>query len=71
MRYGIYASKLGVGVDWQTSNLGKFRIDMFNPNNPQLDARALFRVNEDFSIWLGADSLMKRTTPLIGVRLSR
>ncbi len=72
LRYGIYASKLGVGYAWPDSASGtRFRLDAYNPNNLQLDARALFRINENFSVWLGADSVFKRTTPLIGVRLSR
>jgi phospholipid/cholesterol/gamma-HCH transport system substrate-binding protein len=71
LRYGIYASKLGMGLDWRTSPGTSFRLDAYNPNNFQLDAKGLFRVSDDFSIWLGAESLFKRTTPAIGVRLSR
>lgn len=70
-RYGIYASKLGVGFDWQSAPGTRFTLDAFSPNNFQMDARALFRLNDDFSLWLGADSIFKRTTPLLGVRLTR
>jgi phospholipid/cholesterol/gamma-HCH transport system substrate-binding protein len=71
MRYGLYASKLGVGFDWGGASGTSFRLDAYDPNNLQLDAKALFKINNDFSLWLGADSLFRRTTPLIGVRLSR
>jgi phospholipid/cholesterol/gamma-HCH transport system substrate-binding protein len=71
LRYGIYASKLGMGLDWRTAPGTSFRLDAYNPNSFQLDAKALFRVSDDFSLWLGAESLFKRTTPAIGVRLSR
>jgi phospholipid/cholesterol/gamma-HCH transport system substrate-binding protein len=70
-RYGIYASKLGVGFDWLSTLGTRFTLDAFSPNNFQLDARALIRINDDFSLWLGADSIFKRTTPLLGVRLTR
>jgi phospholipid/cholesterol/gamma-HCH transport system substrate-binding protein len=71
LRYGVYASKLGVGFDWGTTPGTSFRLDAYDPNSFKLDARALIKVNDDFSLWLGADSLFKRTTPMIGVRLSR
>jgi len=71
-RYGIYAGKLGAGWTWPSSASGtRFRLDMYNPNNLQLDAKALFKINDDFQIFLGADSIFKQTTPLIGVRLTR
>ena len=70
LRYGIYASKLGLGLTWPQDGT-QFRIDAFDPNHPQLDAKAIFKVNPDFSLMLGADSIFKRTTPVIGVRLSR
>ncbi|MEP6755410.1 MAG: hypothetical protein ABJA67_07910, partial [Chthonomonadales bacterium] len=71
MRYGIYASKLGVGLNWGKFANTSFRVDAYNPNDFRVDAKALLRVNDDFSLWFGADNLFKRTTPIIGVRLSR
>ena len=71
LRYGVYASKLGVGFDWGAPLGTRFRLDAYDPNSFKLDARALLKVNNDFSLWLGADSLFKRTTPVIGVRLTR
>ena len=39
-RYGIYAGKLGAGWTWPSAaNSTRFRLDMYNPNNLQLDAR--------------------------------
>lgn len=71
-RYGIYAGKLGAGWTWPSAASNtRFRLDMYNPNNLQLDARAFFRINDDFSLFMGADSVFKQTTPLIGVRLTR
>jgi phospholipid/cholesterol/gamma-HCH transport system substrate-binding protein len=71
MRYGVYASKLGVGLNWGKSPGTNFRIDAYDPNNLKLDAKAVVKINNDFSFLLGADSIFKRTTPLVGVRLTR
>lgn len=70
-RYGLYASKLGLGFDWQASPNLKLVLDGFNPNDPQFDARALVHLTNDFSLWVGADRVFKRTTPVLGVRLKR
>jgi hypothetical protein len=70
--FGVYASKLGAAWTWPSrASSTRFRLDMFNPNSPQLDARAFFRINDDFTLFMGADSLFKQTTPLLGVRLTR
>lgn len=71
IRYGLYANKLGVGFDWRASPALGFVLDAFDPNRPQLNARGLIRLNPDFSLWVGADSLFRRTAPEIGLRLTR
>jgi len=71
MRYGVYASKLGVGLNWGDAKNTNFVIDAYNPNSLTLNARSLLKVNDDFSLWLGAENLFKNTTPMLGVRLSR
>jgi phospholipid/cholesterol/gamma-HCH transport system substrate-binding protein len=71
LRYGLYAGKLGNGADIKLGQRTTLSLDAFDPNRLQVDARALVRMNEDFSLWLGADNIFKRTTPLVGVRLRR
>lgn len=71
LRYGIYASKLGVGLGWHATRSASLVLDLYEPNNLQFDARALVGLNDDFSLWLGADNLFKHTVPLIGLRLRR
>jgi phospholipid/cholesterol/gamma-HCH transport system substrate-binding protein len=68
-RYGLYASRLGIGLDWYPLPGEGLRADLWDTNHPRLDVRGLFRVNSDASIWIGADSLFRRTIPLIGVQL--
>ncbi len=71
MRYGIYAGKLGAGWDVPVGRRSRIILDLHDPNNLQLDTRALLDVNKDFGLWFGADSLFRKSVPLIGVRLSR
>lgn len=70
-RYGLYASKLGVGLDLQTGAGMKLRLDAYDPNRLTVDAKSYVKINDDFSLWVGADSLLRHTTPTLGVRLSR
>lgn len=71
-RYGLYASKLGLGLEWKPNTGTGFRADLWDANRPQLDLRALFRVNNDASVWIGADGLFRgNASPIIGFQISR
>jgi phospholipid/cholesterol/gamma-HCH transport system substrate-binding protein len=67
-RYGLYASKIGAGLDWQAAPGVGFRADLWDTNRPRLDVRGLFGVNSDASIWIGAEGLFRRPVPVIGVQ---
>ena len=68
-RYGLYASKIGTGLDYEGREGLGFRADLWDTNRPRLDMRGLFRVNSDASVWIGADNLLRRPVPLIGFQL--
>ncbi len=68
-RYGLYASKLGAGLDWTPTPGTGLRADLWDTNHPRLDVRGLYGVNKNASIWIGADSLLRRPVPLIGIQL--
>src|SRR5258708_2514878 len=68
LRYGIYAGKLGVGIDTPGATGNRFSADIYDPNNLKLNARGYIQLNSGFGLWMGADSLFRRTTPLIGLR---
>lgn len=70
-RYGLYAGKLGLGLDMNAPQGVGMRLDVFDPNNLQVDSRAFFKLNDDFSLWVGAEGILRRTTPTIGLRLQR
>ena len=68
LRYGIYAGKLGVGFDWQAASRSKLSLDFWNPNNLQVDSKAVIGINKDFSAIIGVDSIFNRPAPTLGVR---
>jgi len=71
LRYGIFASKLGAGLDYQFNPTTSIRTDLYDTRTPRLDFRTLFRVNKDAYLWIGADSLFSDPHPRIGIQLTR
>jgi phospholipid/cholesterol/gamma-HCH transport system substrate-binding protein len=71
LRYGLYASRLGAGVDYESKRGLGFRADIWDTNRPRLDAKALFRVKQNASVWLGADNLLRTPVPIIGFQIKQ
>ncbi|MFN8139248.1 MAG: MlaD family protein [Fimbriimonadales bacterium] len=71
LRYGIFASKPGVGVDFPLSSKLWLGADLFDPNSPKLNMRARLNFGEDWFGWVGADNLFKRVEPKIGIGIRR
>lgn len=71
LRYGLYASKPGVGIDWKVKPGLHFRADVFNPNDLQINTRAKIQLDADWSLWVGIDSLFDQNQPVLGVQLTR
>lgn len=67
IRYGVYASKPGIGVEYEIARGLSLRGDLFDMNNPRADLRARFDLGGGFYGWLGAQQLFKRNTLLVGV----
>jgi phospholipid/cholesterol/gamma-HCH transport system substrate-binding protein len=66
-RYGIYASKPGVGVDYAlTPKLG-VRTDLWDINNPRLDMRLGYEFGNGFVGWLGMDRIFNGNSATIGI----
>jgi ABC-type transporter Mla subunit MlaD len=70
LRYGLYASRLGIGAEYALSPNTQFRADIYDTLRPRLDFRTLFRVNKSASVWLGADSLGRRPEPRLGIQFN-
>ena len=67
VRYGLFASRLGVGVDYKRESAVGFRADLWDTRRPRLDLRATFKLNQNSSLWLGADGIFRKTTPIVGL----
>jgi len=71
LRYGVYASKPGVGVDYSLAPKLKLRGDLFGHNNPQLDFRLRYEFGSGISGWLGVDRVFNRNSPTFGVGIRK
>ena len=71
LRYGLFASKLGAGVDYRLNPVTSFRADLYDTRTPHLDIRGIFRVNNNASLWIGGDSVFDRPSARFGIQLTR
>jgi len=70
-RYGIYASKPGIGVDYDLSSRLSLRADAWNINAPRLDLRAKYDFGNGLIGWVGFDRVLHQTAPTIGIGIKR
>lgn len=70
-RYGIYASKPGVGVDYSLSSRLSLRADAWDINRPRLDLRARYDFGNGLVGWFGFDRVFHQTAPTIGIGVRR
>ncbi|MBX7135280.1 MAG: MlaD family protein [Fimbriimonadaceae bacterium] len=70
-RYGIYAGRPGVGVDYRIAPGVFLRGDLFGFNEPRLDLRARFDFGKDWTGWLGVDRVFEKNSPSIGIGIRR
>ncbi len=70
-RYGIYAARPGVGVDYAFTPKWGFRGDLWDINNPRLDARLRYELGGGLVGWLGIDRIFDNPTLLIGLGVRR
>ena len=70
IRYGIFAGKLGTGIDLRTGPID-FRLDAYDPNRFTLNARAKAYLNAGTSITAGLDSIGKDNRATVGVQIRR
>lgn len=66
-RYGIYASKPGVGVDYRLAPGLYLRGDLFDINKPRFDLRARYEFGKGFYGWVGVDRVFNQNAPMIGL----
>lgn len=66
-RYGIYAAKPGVGVDYRLNDRFLLRGDLFDINDPRLDLRMRINVGKGLYGWVGADRIFDHARPTVGI----
>jgi phospholipid/cholesterol/gamma-HCH transport system substrate-binding protein len=71
VRYGVYASKLGVGVDYRLAPSLQARGDLFGLNDPQLDLRLRYDFSQSIYGWVGMERVFQRSTPVFGIGIRR
>lgn len=71
LRYGVYASKPGVGVDYALAPRLGLRSDVFGLNNPQWDVRMRYDFGGGIFGWFGVERLLKRNSPALGIGIRK
>jgi phospholipid/cholesterol/gamma-HCH transport system substrate-binding protein len=68
VRYGIYASKLGAGVDFGSRQRPSASVDLFGLDRPRLDLRGNIPLNRSLDLTIGVDRVFQAPDPVFGVR---
>lgn len=71
LRYGVYASKPGVGLVHRFSPTLSFRGDLFDVNDPRLDASLRFDFNRNIRGWLSLQEVFSGSRPAVGISIRR
>ncbi|RYG29854.1 MCE family protein, partial [bacterium] len=70
-RYGIYAGKLGVGVDYRLSPRVSLRNDVWDLNRLRYDPKLRYDFGGGIVGWAGLENAFRRNTPVFGIGFSR
>lgn len=71
VRMGMYASKLGVGLDREFSKRAFGTLDFYDPSQLKLDLKLGYRINPSWSMTLGVDSLLGKNQLTFGVNVKK
>ena len=69
-RYGLFAGKLGVGLDVRTGPLD-LRFDVYDPNRATVNARAKAYVGRDTAVFAGVDALGSGNRATVGIQIKK
>jgi len=70
-RYGIYASKPALGVDFRVAPQVMLRTDLFDINKPEFDLRTEFDFGHGFVGWLGVERVFSQDSFVAGIGIKR
>jgi phospholipid/cholesterol/gamma-HCH transport system substrate-binding protein len=71
LRYGIFGSEPGVGVDYSFAPRAGFRADLFGLNSARLDASFRYDFGSGVSGWIGLERVFDRNAAMFGIGLKR
>ena len=66
-RYGIYAAKPGIGVDYRLNNQLSLRGDLFDLNDPRLDLKMRLNLGKGIYGWFGGDRILDHGQATFGL----
>lgn len=70
-RYGLYASRLGIGLDHRFSGRSFGTADLYDSFRPKLDVKLGFMLGDDLGLLVGADKLFGENQITVGARFTR
>jgi phospholipid/cholesterol/gamma-HCH transport system substrate-binding protein len=70
-RYGVYASKPGIGVSYAFAPRWTLRGDLFDVNDPRMDLRMRFDMDKKLSGWFGMERIFGSPSPSFGISIRR
>lgn len=68
VRYGLYGSRIGVGMDYEASARWNVTADLYDPKFPRLDLRGRYYYTNDLGLVFGVDGIMRQPRAIIGVQ---
>ena len=70
-RYGVYASKPAIGVDYLLAPRLSLRGDAWDVNNPRLDLRTSYEIGNGLIGWVGLDRVLHDNALTFGIGVRR
>lgn len=71
LRYGVFASKPGIGVDYLFGQRTLLRADVFSLNDPRFDLRFRHDFGNGVFGWLGLNRVFGDNAPVFGIGIRR
>jgi phospholipid/cholesterol/gamma-HCH transport system substrate-binding protein len=71
VRYGLYASKLGVGYDKILGRDLSMHLDLYQPNSPRLEAKFKYNFSPNLGAWGGVTNVFDEPEALLGIQYRR
>ena len=68
VRYGIYGSRLGMGMDKSINNHVSLHADLFRPSDPMLEVKGLYDFSKDLGVWVGGEDILHSGPFMLGLQ---